>query len=205
MLPNASRLALLAVLAAFSPLARALDLSVDVTTDYRIENTLVAYHSSDPFDEGAALMGAFDPGTYHYDVTIDGTMDDYRDYSYTLAATYLDPQGVEGVVIGLRPDVARTSVGLSFAEVFPGRTSEARLVELIKGSASGDWMDAFMLRDFFTRHLDVLPLWQSGGTLVGFSRARTVGSVGISAAPVPEPASLAAVSVGLLALRRRRK
>ena len=192
-------------LALLVPFARAVDLSFDVTSDYRIENTLVAYHSSSPFDEGAALMGAFDPGTYHYEATLDGTMDDYRDYSYTLAATYLDPQGVEGVVIGLRPDFARSSVGMSFAEVFPGRTSESRLVELIKGSASGDWMDAFMLRDFFTRHLSVLPLWQSGGTLVGFSRARPVGSVGISAAPVPEPAPFAILSLGVLAFRRRRK
>ena len=75
------------------------------------------------------------------------------------------------MVIGLRPDVARSSMGKSFTEVFGGRTSESRLVGLIKGAASRNWMQAYLLRDFFTQHLDVLPLWQSGGTLVGFSRA----------------------------------
>lgn len=198
------KLASLLALIVAAPSARAsFDLSFTLTSTSRLENTLVAYHSTTSSDEGAALLGAYDAGTYAFTETLPGQRSDYAGYRYSLVATYLDGTGTTGVVIGLNPDAAQTAQGETFAQVFGSSTSESTVVRLIQGTAGGNLWDAYLLRGFFLRHLSLLPLGESGGSLVGFSNGSTIGRVGIN--PVPEPASFGLLGLGVLALTRRRQ
>ena len=186
-----------------APLARAsFDISFTLTSNSRLENTLVAYHSTASSDEGAAYVGAYDPGTYSFTETLPGQRSDYEGYRYSLVATYIDAGGTTGLVIGLSPDAARAAQGQSFAGIFGTSTSEATVVRWVKGSASGDWFDAYRLRGFFLDHLSLLPLGESGGSLVGFSNGTKIGRLTIN--PVPEPSALVALGFGVVILKRRR-
>ncbi|RYG25552.1 PEP-CTERM sorting domain-containing protein [bacterium] len=59
------------------------------------------------------------------------------------------------------------------------------------------------LANFMAGYADILPRWNESSTLVNFSAATYGGSV--TAQAVPEPASMAALGFGALALLRRRR
>ena len=113
--------------------------------------------------------------------------------------------GHTGVVVGLNSASTPAATRASFESTFG--TSESSIVSALQGVYSGDYSTLLAsintLNSFANANLDKLPIGLAGGSLLAFSDGVPVGTV--NAAPVPEPATLAALGLGAAALLRRRR
>ncbi|RYG30525.1 PEP-CTERM sorting domain-containing protein [bacterium] len=123
-------------------------------------------------------------------------------YSYTFLGIYNDENSLVSIL--LKPEVAANAIAnrLNWDQVFlpstPGYLSEADIALALRQGGSAE--------TFLYPRLSLLPNWNEPATLVYFSAA-TRGGSGFAFAPgaVPEPTTLAVLSLGALAVLRRRK
>ena len=136
--------------------------------------------------------------------TID-TSFDTAGIRYAILGSY----GSSGVTLGVDPDAATVLVGRSWSEVFTNPSfSEANVRKAID-------TEDILSQLYFTQYMasirvsvnganrDLFTNLSSDVALVNFSIGSRNGSARIS--PVPEPATMAALGVGVLAMVRRRR
>lgn len=184
------------------------DATVTLTTTVNLENSIFAYKNTaaGSSTQDAALLGDIPAGTYSQTISLSGDLSQFATYRYTLLSTYVNAlDGHTGVVIGLNPEATTLALGNSFESVFG--TNESTIVDAIKGVYSGNLFTQIAsmstLQSFANSNLSKLPLGLTGGSLVAFSSGTLAGTV--TAAPVPEPASIIALGAGAAALLRRRR
>ena len=126
-------------------------------------------------------------------------------FRYAIVGTY----GDSGVTIGVNKAVAPSIIGLTWDQVFTDSSFS-------KGTVRESFAtDNFFGKLSFSQYLTGVEVLTSSGLqsllapigedveLINFSSASFNGSAGVQA--VPEPTSIAAVGMGLLALLRRKK
>lgn len=123
-------------------------------------------------------------------------------FNYGLLATY----GESGVTIGVDSAVANTLVGRSWSSIFSDFTESSVRSSLVNNDFAGQFQFAKYVADLRFdlngQQVDLLANVGEQVTLLNFSDASRNGGANVSA--VPEPASIAALSLGALLLRRRK-
>lgn len=203
-----SRLAFLLGLVSIAAASQAVDVTLTLTSTVDLNNAVFAYKATAPGldDQNGALLGDISAGTYSATATLAGDLSQYDSYRYTLLSTYTSPVDSHvGVVIGLNPAATLDAVGNSFESVF--NVAEDDIVNAINGVYDSNPFVQLLafntLTAFANDNLSKLPIGLTGGSLVAFSDGVAVGTV--QAAPVPEPASMVALGLGVAALARRRR
>lgn len=189
-------------------ISQAVTLSASVVNTVELHNSIFGYSAPGAAAPTPLLLDAvIAPGLYSTTADVTGDATSYLSYTYTLFSTYVSG-GVEGVVVGLNATSAATATagaGLSFTSVFGAATSESSLVTAIDMLHSNptDFVSGLTLLSFYNANKSKFLVGVTPGTLVGFSNGHNVGT--IVAAPVPEPAPMAALGLGCIALVRRRR
>jgi|GEM_PF-6628974 len=112
--------------------------------------------------------------------------------------------GTEGVAIALDSAFAETvtSQGLTWEQALAG-PSQAEISQALTEITVGNFNNASKLFAIFNQNRTKLPRFDADAVFYSFGTANRLGTV--RAAPVPEPASLAAFGLGAAVLGWRRK